>query len=322
MNPRTPDSPASQARPPAVSVVMTAYNAEAWLAEALESVLAQTLADFELLFVDDGSTDATHAIAEGYARQDARIRVLRLARNGGVANAKNAALGLARAPLVAICDADDRQLPERLAHQMAAFEEDPRRVVVGCRVRPFGDAANHPEVWLPFEPRLARARILFQVLCGDAANMFRRELATRHGLRYPTGDVWEDWVFQARALRHGEVAVLPETLLLYRRHAAQETSADRQAASRRRTRATLRAVLDEAGIAASAAELDLHHAIAPSPFGRPTDPDYLARHRDELAARAKAWLGRLAEAAARSGWTSREAVERVGEAVLQALQAP
>ena len=305
---------------PSVSVIMTAYNAQDYVAEALESVLGQSLADFELLVVDDGSTDDTRGIIERYARLDGRIAVIRLDRNGGVAHAKNLALQRARAPFVAICDADDRQLPHRLAAQATALRENPRRVMVGCRVQPFGDQASPHGAWAPVADSLVRARILFQIPYGDAANMFRRELVQRHGLRYPTGAVWEDWLFQARALRYGDIHVLPEVLLHYRRHAAQETGTDRRTNARLRTKATMRQVLGEAGIACSPQELELHHAISPNPFGPLTDPDYLLRHQDQIAIRAKAWLRRLAQEVARSCWTSPEAIETMAEEIMQRLE--
>src|SRR5512147_442726 len=85
---------------PVVSVVMAAYNAERFVAEALESVLEQTLGDFELLVVDDGSIDDTPDIVERHVRLDRRIRFFRLPRNLGTPHAKNTALQHARAPYV------------------------------------------------------------------------------------------------------------------------------------------------------------------------------------------------------------------------------
>lgn len=230
--------PSPMPHTPTVSVIMAAYNAQAFLDEAVESVLDQTLRDFELLIIDDGSSDETPRIIEHYARLDGRIRPLRHAHNKGVAHAKNTALRHARAPFVAVCDADDRQFPHRLAHQVEALGANPQCVMVGCRVQLVGDVHASPAAWMPVRPGLARARILFQALYGDAANMFRRDLAHRHGLCYRTDAVWEDWVFHAHALRFGEVGVLSEALLGYRRHPAQQTSPDRLRASSERTRTT------------------------------------------------------------------------------------
>lgn len=305
---------------PTVSVMMAAYNAQAFLAEAIESVLDQTLRDFELLVVDDASTDATSAISGRYARLDRRIRTLRLARNGGTGWARNAGLAHARAPFVAICDDDDRQMPGRLAAQVAYLESHPQHVMVGCKIRPFGDvAAGLPLAWLPGGDTLARPHVLFQALYVDSANLFRRDLASVHCLRYPSGPAWEDWVFQAQALRIGDIHVLPEVLLEYRRHAAQQTSPARLRASGPRTRATMLRVLEIAAVTCSRAELELHHAISPSPFGLASDPDYLLRHRDTLETDAEAWLGRLGRHAVRAGWTTQEAFAEVSAQILRRL---
>lgn len=304
---------------PTVSVVMAVYNAQDFLAEAIESVLDQTLRDFELLVVDDASTDGSPAIIERYARLDRRIRTFRLARNGGTAHARNVALAHAQAPFVAICDDDDRQLPQRLAAQVGYLEAHPRHVMVGCKIRPFGDVGSAPLAWLPGGDVLARPHVLFQALYIDSANLFRRDLTCGHGLRYPSGPVWEDWVFQALALRVGEIHVLPETLLDYRRHAAQQTSPARLMASGRRTRATMLRVLEIAGVTCSGMELELHHAISPSPFGLVPDRDFLLRHRDTLDAEAEAWLGRLGRQAVRAGWTSEAAFAEVAAQILRRL---
>lgn len=306
---------------PTVSVVMAAYNAEAFVAEAIESVLGQTLADLELIIVDDASTDRTPAIVARYVRRDPRVRAIRLARNVGTARAKNAALQHARAPFVAVCDDDDVQLPERLASQVAYLEAHPRHVMVGCRVQPFGDVTAAPPAWLPGDDALARPRVLFQALYIDSANLFRRDLAWVHGLRYPHGLLWDDWVFQALALQFGEVHVLPRTLLNYRRHAAQQTSPDRLLRSAPRTLATLRRVFAIAGVACSRAELEFHHAIAPNPFGVLPDRDCLRHHGEMLPAAARAWVERLGRRAVQAGWTTDAAFAAVAQDVLCRLPA-
>ena len=92
---------------PEITVAMPAYNAAAYLREAMDSILTQTLEDFELLVVDDGSTDATLAIAKEVANGDSRVRIERLPDNRGRATARNMALGRARGRYLAWMDADD-----------------------------------------------------------------------------------------------------------------------------------------------------------------------------------------------------------------------
>lgn len=109
---------------PAVSVIMPAYNVEAYLGEAIDSVLAQTYGDFEILLVDDGSTDGTRAVAEAWAARDGRVRVLTRP-NGGISTARNHAMGAAAAPVFAILDSDDLWEPAYLEAQLAILEGDP-----------------------------------------------------------------------------------------------------------------------------------------------------------------------------------------------------
>ena len=98
---------------PEVSVILPAYNAQAYLADAVESVLRQSFSDWELLLVDDGSSDETPALCDAFAARDSRIRVLHKA-NGGVSAARNDALDAARGEWIAFLDADDVYLPDFL----------------------------------------------------------------------------------------------------------------------------------------------------------------------------------------------------------------
>src|SRR5688572_3090637 len=104
-----------------VSVIMPAYNSGRFLAESVRSVQAQTFGGWELIIVDDGSTDDTAAVARGFAESDARVRYVARA-NGGQAAARNTGLGEARGPLVAFLDSDDLWLPGKLEAQLGVLE--------------------------------------------------------------------------------------------------------------------------------------------------------------------------------------------------------
>src|ERR1041384_4450574 len=95
---------------PSVSIITPAFNTARFVADTLESALAQTFTDFELILVDDGSTDETGSIAERFARRDPRISVFHQ-NNRGISVARNAALAHARGDLVALLDSDDVWLP-------------------------------------------------------------------------------------------------------------------------------------------------------------------------------------------------------------------
>ena len=116
------NGPGTAAEPPAISVLMPAFRAAATLAEAVESVRAQSRGDWELVIVDDASDDATAEILARLAAAEPRIRAARLAVNGGAARARNRALAMARGRWIAFLDADDLWLPDKLARQIAFME--------------------------------------------------------------------------------------------------------------------------------------------------------------------------------------------------------
>jgi glycosyltransferase involved in cell wall biosynthesis len=104
-----------------ISVILGVYNHLPYLAEAIESVLAQTYGDFEFIIIDDASTEPVWDLVQGYARCDRRIRALRNSRNLGLAESLNIGLDLSKGDFIARQDADDRSHPERFANQLSAF---------------------------------------------------------------------------------------------------------------------------------------------------------------------------------------------------------
>jgi glycosyltransferase involved in cell wall biosynthesis len=124
----------------AVSVVMTVYNGARFLAEAVESVLGQTMRELELIVVDDGSTDSSPSILRAFAGRDPRLRLVTV-EHGGVPKAANAGIGAARYELIARTDADDRMLPHRLERQLAFLNARPG-LAVACGYCYFIDAAG------------------------------------------------------------------------------------------------------------------------------------------------------------------------------------
>lgn len=128
---------------PVVSILMPVFDAAPYIAEAIESVLKQRYRAFELVVVDDGSSDASGAIADAFARAyPDRVRVAHQA-NAGLPAARNRAIALARGEYFALLDADDRWHPEHLQHAMAAFDADPDIGLVHGNVRRI-DAGGRP----------------------------------------------------------------------------------------------------------------------------------------------------------------------------------
>ena len=157
---------------------MPVYNAEKFLAEAIESILAQTFSDFELIIVDDGSTDGSAGIIRAYAEHDSRIRVVKLDMNEGVASARNRGIALSSGKYIAAMDSDDISLPERLQRQVEFLESHPDIGAVGVGTRMVDvDLTSLLDYRLP----KGHALIVFEMLVGGtgivrASSMVRREI--------------------------------------------------------------------------------------------------------------------------------------------------
>jgi len=181
-----------------ISVVMAVYNAALTLTAALESLVRQTEPGWELIAVDDGSTDASSTILEAWGRRDRRIRLIRAERRGVVA-ALNTGLATASSSLIARLDADDLCLPERLARQRRCLEAHPEVGLVASRVHFGGDtrrAAGYARYvsWtnrLLTHRQISLGRFVESPLAHPSV-MFRRELVERWG-RYEDGDFPEDY---------------------------------------------------------------------------------------------------------------------------------
>ena len=133
-----------------VSIITPCYNGGRYLADTIESVLGQTYAQWEMIIVDDGSTDDTPRIAEGYAARDGRIRLIRQ-ENGGTARARNAAMRQARGRYIALLDADDLWEPDFLEKQLG-FMDETKAICVCSAYRHIDEAGReiqHPTVPLP-----------------------------------------------------------------------------------------------------------------------------------------------------------------------------
>ncbi len=120
-----------------VSVVMSVYNDEQYLKESLDSIFAQTIQDFELIIVDDCSTDRTVEIIENY--HDDRIRLICNSENRGLTRNLNTALEYVQGTYIARMDGDDKSRPERFEKQIAYLEQHPELMLISCRTHMFGE---------------------------------------------------------------------------------------------------------------------------------------------------------------------------------------
>ncbi|ABK44439.1 glycosyl transferase, family 2 [Magnetococcus marinus MC-1] len=164
---------------PAISVLMSAYNSEAHLGAAVESILAQTERTFEFLLLDDGSSDASWALIQQFARRDPRIQALRNPHNMGLTKTLNRGLRLAKGTYIARLDADDIALPQRLQLQKAFLDQHPAIDVVGGAIQCFIDEQGNPLPKQPpplvVEPWAIAWQTRLRAMLIHPAVMFRRE---------------------------------------------------------------------------------------------------------------------------------------------------
>lgn len=198
---------------PKVTVAMPVYNDAAYVREAIDSILAQTLRDFELLIIDDGSTDATPDIIATYC--DKRIRVIRFEQNKGRPFARNAALDAAQGKYFAWMDGDDISLPNRLEQQIAFLDSHPQIAVCSCAMQCFQE--RHDCVRLPETHDAILAGIVWEPTISNAACCMRLESVRAHGLRYREDLLRvEDYAFWADLLLGTPLRAANLSEVLYR----------------------------------------------------------------------------------------------------------
>ena len=229
-------------RLPKVSVIIPSYNHALFIARAVDSVLSQTESDFELIIVDDGSTDASLSVLAGYT--DQRMRVIKQS-NQGAPSAINRGLQEASGQFIAILNSDDEYYPDRLEKLIAVLASDTKFGLAGSYIEVI-DIHNKTlgvkhgymdlEPWLLEEPKRSfrngqdlHAALLTENYWATTSNyVFRRVRVERLGgfrnLRYA-----HDWDFGLRLARMGKLVLLPEPLLRYRIH-SRNTIRENQAA--------------------------------------------------------------------------------------------
>ncbi len=203
-----------------MSVIVPAYNAEKYIAEALESLLAQTLADFEAIVVNDGSADATQAVIDAFCARDSRFICLSQP-NSGVSAARNNALKRVTGRYVAFLDSDDKFTEGSLQAFFEALEETGADMAV-CRLKSFGAIGEKDN---PYADKLAKKKninafdmdLVWNFLIGNKC--FRRETLERAGVSFPPLRYSEDGAFIYNVmLPSGRAVGAPDACYRYRRH--------------------------------------------------------------------------------------------------------
>lgn len=207
--------------PATVSILLPVFNAASTIEAAVHSCLSQSFTDFELIVIDDGSTDETPAILEQLAANDPRMQILSLP-HAGVANAFNEGIKIAKGKFIARMDADDEMFPERIEKQIAFLERHPEIGVVSCLVQHGGDPekqegyATHIH-WINslISPEaIALNRFIESPVCNPSV-LFRAELVNKYGA-CREGNFPEDYEMWLRWMDNGvRFQKIPEVLFTW-----------------------------------------------------------------------------------------------------------
>lgn len=262
---------------PVVSVLMPVFNAEKYVEEAINSILDQTLKDFELIVLNDASTDASKNII--LSIQDTRIRYIENETNQGLAYSRNRLLGEANSKYIAWLDADDVAYPTRLEEEYDFLEANPEHALVSGWAR-LVDSVGKPtgnfiKSYIP--DRYLSELLLFVNYFVQSAVMIRREFLPEVHYRpeFPPAEDYELWV---RIAAKHPVCILPKVLVDYRIHTTN-TSSVQQQRSENGVKLNHKTQLEALGIEPTNEEIDLHYAIA---FKKAESQDFLRKVSDWL----------------------------------------
>lgn len=202
---------------PKVSVLMSVYNDQKYLGEAVRSILSQTLTDFEFIIFDDGSTDGSSKILDDFAASDCRIKIIHQA-NIGLTKTLGKGIELAEGEYVARMDADDIAMPERLMKQVKYLDDDPQVVLVSSFAKVIDGPGNEIGEHRPAttHERIRKLSFFSGQLCHPAAMFRKQEVLSLGGydedMRYAQdADLW------FRVMKKYRVANIPEYLLKWRK---------------------------------------------------------------------------------------------------------
>jgi glycosyltransferase involved in cell wall biosynthesis len=202
---------------PSISVVFPCYNAANYLKEAIDSILQQSYPNFELIIIDDKSTDNTIEIIDSYS--DERIILIKKEQNGGLVDSLNLGVKHSKHDLIAIMHADDIAHHQRFEKQVQAFEADSKLVCCGTYYQIIGENTNKGKVSYWGDVHVA----MFEYdPLGHPTVMFKKNVLIENGLSYRQEFYGaEDYDLWANLIRYGRVKNIPEVCLYYRQHANQ-----------------------------------------------------------------------------------------------------
>lgn len=208
---------------PTISVLLPTFNDSLYLHDAIDSIMHQSLEDYELLVIDDSSTDNTAQIISGF--QDPRIKVIQNEKNLGLAASLNKGLALAQGKYIARMDGDDISFPDRFERQIDFLNEHPDVFILGCNtIRIDADGNFIDKSDYPNSDALIRYSLFFRNAIAHPTVMMRSELFNKHNYSYNLFDSGQDFDLWTRIPNEHKFWNLPDFLYYHRRHSKSITS--------------------------------------------------------------------------------------------------
>ncbi len=208
---------------PTISIIIPAYNAEHTIIETIQSVQKQTLSDFELIIINDGSTDQTLNLLNNI--QDSRLKVFSY-ENGGVSVARNHGISQAKGEFIAFLDADDLWTPDKLELQLAALQQNPEAGVAYSWIYNMGEKGEFFQVGhqVSFEGNVLAKLLIGNFLANGSNPLIRKQAIESVGKFDSTLTYGEDWEFYLRLAVHWSFVVVPKPQILYRQSSSAATT--------------------------------------------------------------------------------------------------
>ena len=241
---------------PFITVLLPVYNCEKYIAEAIDSILQQTYTHFELLIIDDCSTDATLQICKSF--QDERIVIIEKEKNSGYTNSLNYGIGIAKGKYIARMDGDDISLPTRFEKQVAFLESNEDVILCGTA---FSIMGSNKSIAVPEFHENIKGKLLFGNCIGHPTVMLRKSTLINNSILYDIEmEPAEDYDMWSRLIDLGILYNIQEPLLLYRVHNNQVSSI-RNAIQKQKTTAIKIKLLQKINIIFTEDELNAYKKI-------------------------------------------------------------
>lgn len=268
-------------KPPLVTVLMPVFNCAKYLDEAIQSVLNQTFNNFELLIINDGSTDKSANLVKKY--KDRRIRFVNNKKHQGLVSVLNQGLRLVRGKYLARMDGDDISVTIRLEKQVKFMDTHPQIDICGTWFEVFGPDSHRRVYTRPLDPVTCKASLLFTDPVCHASAIMRTAILKRYHLRFdPNFRHLEDYEFFNRAAAYLNFGNIGEVLYLYRYH-DKRTGEVYKREQKYQMKRVIKIYLKKLGIASPEKYINLHWSILTGRYK--ADRDFLIK--------AQGWLLQL-----------------------------